>query len=211
MKNEYFDDNGLLKPFGENSILFTAEYLTLVRNNERFLRKNHASKSIAAVYRGDEEFRAVPDEKWSHDNHTAVVCLSKIMGFEWHKSLYPKHVMTMLHPKDFIFYAYAAGRWYSPIAWLFLWVTSIAMIVSCMQKYKVRNGVKIVKTDGKLLAWLRCQAFNLPITWFLCRLALRRNSAFKTFQQCFNMYFTDPGHPNRQFKSADYEEKGKGL
>lgn len=206
MNNKYFDENGLMAPFGENSVLFAAEYLTLVRNESEELRKEHARSAIAAVYRGDERFEAVKGEKWSHDNHTAVVCLSKVMGFEWHKSLYPKHIMTMIHPKDFIFYAYAAGRWYSPIAFCLLWITSIAMIISCFQTYKVRNGVKIIKSDGKLLAWLRCQAFDMKVTWFFCKIMLTLNKQFGNFQNCFNMYFTDPEHPSRQFTSVSYDE-----
>lgn len=202
---KWFDDDGLLQPWGENSILFTAEYLTLVRNSSGDLRREHASKSIAAVYKGDERFEAVKDEKWSHDNHTAVVCLSKLMGFEWHKSMYWGHFTTMLHPRDFIFYAYATGRWYSYIAALFLWIPCLAMIVSCAQKYKVRNNVRIVKSDGKLLAWLRCQTFNLTLTWKLCKLMLKLNKLFGSFKACFFMYFRDPDHPSRQFKDADYD------
>jgi len=192
------------------SLLFAAEYWVLKNKHRGGLEDYEKYKSAVAIsyVRTEKGFKDSPttQEPWSHDNHTGLVCLSKICGFKEHKQLYPSLWRTMLHPRDLIFYSWAAGRWYSRIAWFFLWIPMIAMVVTCLQDYKVRNGQNILKTDGKILTWLRINSFNLPVTKWLCTLAIRNNKEFGSWKRCFSIYFKDRGHPNRSFPNWVYEK-----
>jgi len=209
VKKYWFDSNGLLYPAGENGILFTAEFARLMRNFTGMNINDLVIKAIKSQMLSDNEFRAsdTPLEPWSHDNHTAVVCVSKQMNLEYHKKTlgYKGFWRTALHPRDFVFYHYAKGGLSSVIAWFFLWIPMITMIITCLQDHKTRNGVKILKTDGKLLTWLRLQTFFMPITRFLCNLAIKHNKEFRSWKNCFAIYFKDPKHPNNDFKGEVYE------
>lgn len=241
----WFDKNGLMSPFGENGILFRAE------NDELNFREtgnkdlNSVNKALNYVFYGDF-WRDSPttQEKWSHDNHKAVICMSKRNGLDYHKRMYWKDFHKMLHPKDLILFAWATGRWYSWLALPFLWFTTFNMVLTCLQDDKIRpklwerikNGfflgklersfkdghdtVKqyrsritgktysiryILKADGKLLAWLLLSTFNMPITKKLCNWAIKFNKDFGSWRACFDIYFKDPAHPNRNFSEKAYE------
>jgi hypothetical protein len=216
-----FDENNLMRPFGENGILFTTEYRELIYRQTRFLDEEFMRKAIESQFYGDY-FLDSPDteEKWSHDNHRAVVCASKRHGFDYHKRMYWKDLHKMLHPRDLIFYAWATGKWYSWLAFPFLWIVTLAFMVSCLTDYKVRPGLldrikmklkgedytkrKILKTDGKLLVWLQLSVFNMPITKRLCNWAIKNNKEFGSWEKCFKIYF-DQTHPNANFPSGVYE------
>ena len=89
---------------------------------------------------------------------------------------------------------------------LFAHIDSIAMIVSCWQTHKVRGGRKIIKTDGKILTFIRCIAMPMPITWLVCNwLVLKRkrvtdHTVFKwsSWFTVFNTYYRLTEHPNVQ-------------
>jgi len=136
--------------------------------------------------------------RFSLDNAVSFVCLSRLCGFDYRPFLgLNKHYS--IHPKEFFFFLYAK---YPLIGWLFLWIPMLAMMVSCWQEYKVRNGHYIVKVDGKILMLLRCKAFNLRITEWICTRLILRQIYYDSLGDLFYRYFrhkytslTDWDHP----------------
>lgn len=240
----WLDSNGLMYPFGENGILFRAEFDELIYKEVKDLDVESAEKAIKSQFYGDHfKFEPNTKEPWSHDNHKAIIAISKRNNLNYHKRMYWKDFHKMLHPKDLILFAWATGNWYSWIALLGLWFTSFNMILSCLTDTKIRpgiieriknrwffgklqrierNGTVVLKTykspfneteytikymletDGKLLAWLILSTFNLPITKRLCNWAIKHNKEFGSWKKCFDIYFEDEDHPNRNFKESTY-------
>lgn len=200
--DDYFDSNWHMKPYGENGVLFTAYYLAL--QNFPIEHRSHAKKAIEAHKRADGGWYSVQDPNMSHDNMTAVVCLSRAYNLEYHKQPSLISLRTMLHPRDLIFYHLIAEKFYSPLLWLLYPICFMAQLVSCLSKYKVRNDQKILKTDGKLLTWLRIKTLKLRVTNIFCKLALKLNRDFGSFQNCFKMYF-GLDHPNSTMPKEFYE------
>jgi len=134
---------------------------------------------------------------FSHDNMTGVYCL-----YRNHYGVVPRELPVAkwnnrwwLHPRDVFFYFWC----HNPrIGLLFLWISSLAMIVSCIQKYKVRDGKKFIKTDGKLLAFLRCRSFDLKITYAICTFFIERHKYFNNWNDVARRYFKEEGHPLRK-------------
>lgn len=198
MINNWFDSDGFIhtKEFpevdqSENGPMFTG-LLSCFR------------PSCARVYMiGDHgnTFRANSNREWgshfSHDNMTGLYCLSK-NTFNYFTSqrlpIAKWNGKWWLHPRDLAFYFWC----HHPIlGFPFLWIASLAMIVSCIQEYKVRDGKKIIKTDGKLLAYMRCRSFNLGITFAICTFFIRRHKYFSSWNDVAKRYFQRPGHPLR--------------
>lgn len=148
-------------------------------------------------------FRVNAKGKWgdhfSHDNMTGLYCILNISPkplkvIRKHLPILKWNNRWWLHPRDISFYFWC----HHPILGLpFLWIASLAMIISCYQTYKVRGGVKIVKTDGKLLTWMRCKSFNMPITFAICTWLIKRNPYFVTWNHVASIYFKNPKHPLR--------------
>lgn len=125
-------------------------------------------------------------------------CDELINRFEAIAKTVPWIHKQLWHPKDLILsfnfkLRIKGGFWFGfcfwPLFLLILGVTpisSIAMMVSCFQTFKVRSGKKIVKTDGKLLAWMVTRSFNMRITRCLCDLlALKRLRSKKDLPEGF--------------------------
>jgi len=138
---------------GEFSVSDAVDSLTILRG----IYRNHTWYTTPVTLNND---------RFSLDNFTGVVCLLTAMEktlvseeslkevAEYKKAL-PWFHKQLDHPKDFAFV------WWYKKPWLFWWllpITWIAMIVSCAQGHKTRGGVKIAKTDGKLLALARSYA-----------------------------------------------------
>ena len=139
----------------------------------------------------DDHYRTTPlttkPFDLSHDNMTGIICFSEIYGYEW--ALYKSK--QFMHPRDIAFYLYAKyPHWFF---WL-LPITSIAMIISCAQTYKTRNGKKMLRTDGKLLALMRCLAFNMNVTLSICTWLINKNKNFKSWCNVARIYFGND-HP----------------
>jgi hypothetical protein len=131
----------------------------------------------------------------SHDEITGMYLIRKNSGLpcddlpilKWNNRWW-------LHPRDMSFYFYC----HHPILGLpFLWITSLCMIVSCAQTYKVRNGNKIIKTDGKLSAWGKCQTYDMRLTYKICTWLIERNPVFGSWNNCAKIYFKNKEHPLR--------------
>lgn len=198
---DWFNDEWKMEPYGENGILFLAEYLAI--RNFPWEWKRRVIKAIEEYKDVDGNWRVKGEADLSHDNFTAIVCLSFNYGLSYHKNIYRRDLVhCMLHPRDFIFYNIVSGV---SLAWVFYPFALLAMMHSCYSDFKVRNGNKMLKTDGKLLTWLRCKSFNLPITSRVCSYVLSRRTLFKTWRRCFDIYFRNPAHPLRNQLDESYE------
>ena len=197
-----FDKNWHMKPWGENGVLFTAYYLALLNYPAEW--RGMAKKAIEAHRKPDGSRYSKEDPNMSHDHMTAVVWLSRAYGFSYHKNLSTVDFRTMVHTRDLIFYHLMAEKWYSKLLWLLYPICFIAQMTSCLTKYKTRKGIKLLKTDGKLLTWLRVKTFKLRITNFFCKEALVMNEEFGSFQNCFKIYFGEE-HPNSTMPKEFYE------
>lgn len=221
MDTRWFDNYGLLhvdkQPSdSENGILFTAEYWTL-KSKERKLNNyeiDYINKAIDSSKHAKGYYLLHPKSKeirFSHDNMTGLICLMKLVGREDYKKFkfwfndIRHHWKQRLHPRDIVFYAYCKGGFLGVLAYLFLFIPSLAMIISCLQDHKVRGGNKILKTDGKKLAWLRLNTLNLPLTKLICSFIINKNMPFKSWKNIFSMYFKNEQHPNNQFKKEIYD------
>jgi hypothetical protein len=71
----------------------------------------------------------------------------------------------LIHPRDFVMVGYAKYPWlFFPL----LPILTISLIVSCWQTHKVRNGNKIAKTDGKIIALILSYSMCLVLTHLIC-------------------------------------------
>lgn len=181
----------------ENSPMFTGLLSLFIKQSPRLSEFFPITTFIA-----NKSYRANRTREWgshfSHDNMTGLYCIYKnrdailrmrqLPILKWNNRWW-------LHPRDMAFYFWC----HHPILGLpFLWIASLAMIVSCIQTYKVRNGKKIIKTDGKLLAYMRCKSFNMGITLAVCTYFIQRHEFFNSWNDVAKMYFKEEGHPLRE-------------
>lgn len=203
--SNWFDENGLMNPYGENGILFTTEYLALKSRTKidvgAEIKARDAINFILTKNRKDIRWTD-GDGTWSHDNHTALVCASKILNMKLHKKFFYYQWWRRAHPRDFIFYMWASGGLLGLIGFSLLWIHTIIVVITCLSTKKAKNGA--LDTDGKLLAWLRTRSFNMPITKFLIDKAIQKNRAAGSWKKVFQIYFGDPNHPNRNFPDYIY-------
>ena len=158
------------------------------------LAENERIKMVVHNYETERGYQTYPDDQgrpgnFSHDNMTGATVLHKLIDEK--PQLWP-YDNQWFHPRDIAFYLYARFPY---IFWFLLPIASLAMIVSCAQNYKYRGGRQILKTDGKLLAFMRCQAFNMRITFAICTWLIYRNPKFKSWTKVAKIYFKDKNHP----------------
>lgn len=232
-EREWLDENKLLHVHkqpsdSENPMLFSAIFYIAIYLRQKIFLPNHLYKAISSLQGKGWDWRDSPTHefggKFGLDNSTGLICLSKLFKLNYHKEIPIFHYHGGRHPKDVIFYGYAKYSElsktkikYLPLRILFtmlLPVTSFAMILSCVQTYKVKPywyeklihffktgewidlKIKIVKTDGKILAWLRCQTFKMKWTYKICSFFIKRNKHFGSWKKVFEIYYPE-GHPNR--------------
>ena len=82
---KWFDDNWHMSPGGENGVLFLAEFLALQGYPREWREK--VRKAIE-YHRIDGKWGTPGEPTLSHDNFTAIVCLSTAYGFDYHKSIF---------------------------------------------------------------------------------------------------------------------------
>jgi len=198
--DKFFNEEWKMEPYGENGILFLAEYLAIkgfpLEWKRRVVKAIEEYKDVRGIWRVKGE------QHLSHDNFTAIVCLSSNYNLPYHKNIYRQDLVhCMLHPRDFIFYNIVSGV---SLAWVFYPFALLAMMYSCYSDFKVRNGVRMLKTDGKLLTWLRCKSFDLPLTARICSWVLSKRTLFSSWKRCFEIYFLNPKHPLRNQEDEKY-------
>lgn len=174
----------------ENGPMYTGLFWTVYREIAPLPHRENPFKKLMHI---DGGYRTTPETQkpydFSHDNMTGLVCYSEIYLEHWELYFVNRQ---FLHPKDIAFYLYAKRPH------LFFWllpITILAMLISCAQTYKTRNGQKIIKTDGKLLALMRCLAFNMNTTLKACTWLISKNSYFRDWETVATRYFRDKDHP----------------
>jgi len=201
---KYFDSDWGMSPYGENKVLFLAEYLALQNFPSEWREK--ARICIETHLNEKREWYTMGEENLSHDNFTAIVCLSSRYGFDYHKDLFRKDLIhSMLHPRDAVFYLSKCERWYSFIGKVMYPISLLAQMHSCYVVEKRRGDQVFLRTDGKLLTWLRCRTFNMRLTSLICTFIIKNNELFKTWKKCFGIYFKDSAHPNNLMPEESYE------
>lgn len=136
----------------------------------------------------------------SRDNFSGIISMIKLTSkypinrpaCKRLRKLVPLFHKQLMHPRDFIMVGYLK---YPILFWPLLWFPAICYIISCAQKYKVRNGNKIIKTDGKLIARMITKSFNMRITFWLCNKVLRWFGVFETWVGISWTYFIYSEHP----------------
>ena len=207
MQEEWFDKYGLIHAHkdrdSENGILFTVEYYLLKSLLKKLTDEDVKSFKIAIAYlRNDNGSYSATHgggDHWSHDNHTAKVCMESFLKLK--SDIWLPDWKKRVHPRDLVFYLFLTPY----IGWLarpLLWIPALTMIISCIQDTKTRQGRKIIKTDGKLLTFVRCistrrKSWTMNLTWKLCSWIIKHNSPFNSWDNIFEMYFKEPEHPNR--------------
>lgn len=201
----------LLGPHGENDIVFTSEYWHLLKEYRKgapFNLRERSQVIIAINHLMDEDEKGFTSndtsEPWSHDNHTALVCLSKLFDLPYHRKLLWRGWWRRIHPRDLIFYAYMSGGVARFISYFFLPLLFAIMLISMRKTYKITNGDIVYNTSGKLLALLRmmsCPEFELTRTW--CDALIVKG--FKNWANVFKIYFIDEEHPNLILARAIFE------
>lgn len=193
----YFDKQYLLSPGGENGILFTAEYATMAKetNDKLFIAQATAALWSQIQNLNELELKRFPgNTRYSHDNMTGLVCLSKLTGTSIHKSYFWTDWWYRCHPRDVVFYLHAKGGIWEALMLPFLWILSLCMIVSVgWSTYKQIDGKQVLATDGMLLTWLRLNSFKFPLTEVICNYIVKKK--YGNWQPIFSIYFKDPAHP----------------
>lgn len=162
-------------------------------------------------------------DRFAHDNYTgigtALVCCMKYLkwkGLTGYGEIYYNmcdHFLKKIpffhkHPRDFIYLnylKYPRSVFCINLILPVLLIPSIAMIVSCYQTHKVRNGIDIIKTDGKILAYLRFTARRMPLTEIVCTWLIEKRFrqskeyafewSYSKWSNVFDRYFLNKAHP----------------
>lgn len=200
----------------ENAPTFTGTWITSLGVQRKLTEKIcwNFIASVNSIYFPLDGWKTTPISKklrFSHDNMTGVVCgLLSVIKYakqtcneqllkiaKIHLDNVPIFHKQRLHPRDIVFYGYAK---YPILFFIFLWIPSITMVISCWQIFKTRPTLyfrikylivkkkffpltrKIIKSDGKILSLIRCHAANLKLTWWICDLIIRkkRNYSLQT-------------------------------
>lgn len=173
-----------------------------------------------------------PSLHFSHDNMTGIVCALKACRSFLNSTQYPgikryhlesriSHFEALcpifdrqrLHPRDLMFYSICK---YPKLQYLFYIPLMAIMIVSAYQTYKIRGSKKdgsyrkIIKTDGKIIALLRCAALGWSLKWIEKALFRLRGSpqwSYQDWSDVFQKYYTEYNHPNFVLSEDILEEE----
>ena len=191
----HVDDSGFMPPYGENGILFTAEYIIL--RDE--LRADKMSLETLGMLAIDTTLAPSDRDRLSHDNMTAIVCLSHVLGFAYHKKYFHREWWWRAHPRDVFFYLYMMGGIPRLISLLGIWFTILDGLLTCFHWKRNKDGS--LDTDGKLLVLLKCKALKLKRLEKLCTFLLKKgnNCGWKTI---FGIYFRQD-HSNPILRLAE--------
>lgn len=185
----FFNSPGMMNPHGTNDILYSAEFNLLGGE----LTIEQADLGINKYYCRDiDSFKDNDGLSISHDNYDGCMSLSKQFDLPYHKKFRAGHQNLM--PWDLIFYMFISEGIFHYISLPLLFIPSFNLIRSVYVKsYKTIGGKQILSTDGKLLAFLRINTFNLSITRYICNKIVKQRWGSWSF--FFETYF-GPNHPN---------------
>lgn len=195
--DKFFDRYGRIVPFGENSILFLAEYVRLYEAVYQDISSYKYVDKIEEAIEASFQDGIDNKENLSHDNMTAIISLSKQFNLEYHKRLIYPQWYRRLHPRDVILY-FAALNWLTKLLMLpLMFIPAMCMLYSCLPHYKIINGEKVLATDGMCLNYIRCKTWNMRLTYWLCTKLMSVCYKTKTpWTYIYSIYFKDERHPN---------------
>lgn len=227
--NNYFDRYGGLHHVdtadlgdltSENAPLFTGTRIAILHAADRLTSIDAINfiNYTDALLR-DGIYFTTPNsdrDRFSHDNMTGLLsglysiskCSNVNLDIKRKASLRLKTINKVIgrsyrHPRDILFWmAIRLNLW--PLTLLVLPFE----IISCWQTYKIRNGNKIIKTDGKILALTRHCAFkDYYLIKMLSMITFRNREGFRftRWGDVMLYYFLNQGdHPNvTEAKSFD--------
>jgi len=175
-------------PFAsENGVLFSAEYLVLLRsmNNLHFLPCLNFLNAVLLLHDG-KGWKVTPESDrydFSHDNFKGLIMglqvleeqAKKVDSKYWLASVknlkkkIPIFHRQLDHPRDFLF---VLGFKFKILRPFTFWVMKLAAIVSAFQTHKRKT---IAKTDGKIIGYCLCLAFDWKLTlWVMTKLLKRQ-------------------------------------
>lgn len=159
--NDY-DSNYLVGPHGEDDILYTAIYSNLTKNLQL---KEQYTPGMAYIAINSILQKGELPVGWSFDMHYGLISLSHQYLMRYEDRLWWKQFHYLLVPRDLILFTYVSGDWAKIIAFPFLWIWSIWIILGALiTTYKIINGQQVLATDGLLITWLVLNTFKFPIT-----------------------------------------------
>ena len=220
----YFNKYGLLnahehEDVSENTPLFSLEHIILKKLAKE--DPSHIEVSLIEYIEklrnpSTNRFNNIPDiltgsdAYISHDQYTTICAFSHRHGLNYHKEFWSGvkygtydnisgkfNVHRVIHPRDLLYIGYLNDNILCKLLMPLFCLMTIQIFLST---YKVRNGIKIIKTDGQLLTLVRNYGLNgksklFNWTFKLCEWISRRkfNGGYKGI---FKMYFPFNNHPN---------------
>ena len=205
----------------ENSLLFTIEHYFLLKELGLNPKKerNIINSALFTCDRGGGIFRQHPaeltghDRYMSHDQLTAIVAYSKSENLKYHKQIWkeikrqllrynnieiPNNLKEkvlngrLLHPRDILFAGCCNGN---IICNVLIFILIVIMFISCWSKRKViAYGAPTLKTDGKLLTFIRVRAIGYK--WLINFFDWVIEKRFGSWSVVFKVYFRYSQHPN---------------
>jgi hypothetical protein len=199
--DSFWDSDGLLHvqpgESSENGMLFTFEHAMVANIKVPDGQMNN----IYQIHKAGDHFKQNtygPDSDLaSHDNITGMLMYAVNDLDRWNDGAIDDfksriyHSNYLRHPRDIV--TYASVFWWRPLSHLLL----PFHFFTCYRHYKVRNGVKIVKTDGEKLAFLRMTAFGSAFQMKVCTWLLKRRFGEKPWARVYETYFKNVNHPTR--------------
>lgn len=221
----YFDRSGLLGPshdfyYSYNSLLYTVEYILLQQildpqfNPNNFVTDNPECliTDMKSVLKSMEItpglFRNYPSEDpaslMSHDNMTALACMSVLLGESYHERLWAQmrsqgygmvqkynnladsSETRFVHPRDTLFLGMLSGNL---ICWFFFPVYALMLLLQ----------IPSSDTSGKLLSFISLQTMKGNIFFkilFSLYTFLLRFTTFQNWEAIFLTYFVESEHVN---------------
>lgn len=208
-KEKFFDDNGLMAPWGENACLFSWTYDILSWKAGRMPSTKRTKQVAKYITKSKYVLRDSPTTKepWSDDNHIALLCVNKIMKqydpefWKYDERFFYQYWWRRWQPKHFIFFLYAC-KWTRIFSYPLLWIMSLWFVGSVLSEKK--NG-GVLDTDGDILIFLILTAYpELKLTRRMCEWARKKNSLADNWKKLFEIYYRDEDHPNRNMPRKSY-------
>lgn len=219
---DFYDSFGLIveepiREHSENSLLFTVENFFLNPEDEKTKMLLMAILNICnetkGIYRQHPAKLTGHDEYMSHDQLTAIFCFSCYNNLQHHRRIWQEIKRQwlrynnvnvpntfkqkffnerLLHPRDIIFYGICNEN---IICYLLFPILFLIMFISCWSKREViAYGAPALKTDGKLLTYIRVRALGWK--WLIKFFDFVIEKRFGSWKVIFKTYFRYENHPN---------------
>lgn len=185
--NKFISKWGYIKPNSkciqsENGIQFTVEKFYTQTHRESLRLTKLFQENVDS---NGGEFRTLPGDpnpRFSLDQMSAVAGFARSTGNLSLLKALPLFRKYSLRPDNFCYLLYCK---YPLLGFWFLWITSIAMIISCCRK---NNG-----TSGKILAYIKARGAGMWTTWSICERVMPWN-----MRTSFAIYFPEYDHIIRE-------------